>query len=130
MIFYSCVQLLGARVPSMRTLNCVVVERFWRVLWVVCGLMIFFRQDRGGVSQGVASIRPLGICGLMIFSWRDCFRGGVSEGVVQCAELARLQVDIVPMSRLSGSGDRGTGIFWGPALGGVWTILVRQLWTG
>ena len=41
-----------------------------------------------------------------------------SEGVVQCAELARLQVDIVPMSRLSGSGDRGTGIFWGAGFGG------------
>ena len=45
-------------------------------------------------------------------------------------ESARPQVDIVPMGRLSGRGDSGTGIFWGPALGGVWTILVRQLWTG
>ena len=50
-IFQSCVQLLGARVPSMRTLNCVVVERFWRVLWVFCGLMIFFRRDRGGCHR-------------------------------------------------------------------------------
>ena len=33
-------------------------------------------------------------------------------------ESARPQVDIVPMGRLSGRGDSGTGIFWGPALGG------------
>ena len=45
-------------------------------------------------------------------------------------EAARPQVDIVPMGRLSGRGDLGIGSFWGPALGGVWTILVLRLWTG
>ena len=51
---HSSVRLLGARAPSMRPLICVVVESLGRVLRVVCGLMIFFRRDRGGVSQGVA----------------------------------------------------------------------------
>ena len=40
------------------------------------------------------------------------------RGWFSMRELARPQVDIVPMGRLSGSGDSGTGIFWGPALGG------------
>ena len=51
---HSSVRLLGARAPSMRPLIGVVVESLGRVLRVVCGLMIFFRRDRGGVPQGVA----------------------------------------------------------------------------